>query len=92
MAFLRFISYNWLGWKSKESKKAMTLEWILALVLFCVLHLVLAIMLLNDLANREKVLGRRKAPWAIAIIFVTYLGSLLYLLCHPKIFSDSDSK
>ncbi len=66
----------------------MKLEWILTLVLFCVLHLVLAIMLLHDLANRERVLGGRKAPWAIAILFVTFLGSLLYLLCHPKIFYE----
>ena len=69
----------------------MELERILALVLFCILHLVLAVMLLQDLANRERVLGGRKAPWAIAIIFITFLGSLLYLLCHPKIFYDSDS-
>jgi len=68
------------------------LEWILSLVLFCILHLVLAIMLLHDLANRKRVLGGRKAPWAIAILFVTFLGSVLYLLCHPKIFYDSDDK
>lgn len=70
----------------------MGLEQILALILFCILHLVLAIMLLNDLAGRERVLGGRKAPWVIAILFITFLGSLAYLLCHPKIFYDSDSK
>ncbi len=70
----------------------MELEWIWALVLFCILHLVLAIMLLRDLADRKRVLGGRKAPWAIAILFVTFLGSLLYLLCHPKIFYGSDDK
>jgi len=70
----------------------MELERILALVLFSILHLVLAIMLLQDLANRERVVGGRKPPWAIAIIFVTFLGSLLYLLCHPKIFYDSNYK
>ncbi len=70
----------------------MGLEQILALILFCILHLVLAIMLLNDLASRKRVLGGRKAPWAIAILFITFLGSLAYLLCHPKIFYDSDSK
>jgi len=70
----------------------MDLEWILALVVFCVLHLVLALLLLHDLADRKRVLGGRKVPWAIAIIFVTFLGSLLYLLCHPKIFYDSDSR
>jgi len=70
----------------------MELERILALVLFCILHLVLAMMLLQDLADRKQVLGGRKAPWAVAIIFVTFLGSVLYLLCHPKIFYDSDHK
>ncbi len=68
----------------------MELEQILALALFCILHLVLAMMLLRDLADRKRVLGGRKAPWAIAILFVTFLGSLLYLLCHPKIFYGSD--
>jgi len=70
----------------------MELEWYLALALFSILHLALAIMLLQDLANRKRVLGGRKAPWAIAILFVTFLGSLLYLLCHPKIFYDSEHK
>ena len=70
----------------------MDLERVLALVLFSILHWVLAIMLLHDLTTRKKVLGGRKAPWAIAIILVTFLGSLLYLLCHPAIFYGSDEK
>jgi len=70
----------------------MELEWILALVLFCILHLVLAMMLLHDLANRKQVLGGHKAPWAIVILFVTFIGSLLYLLSHPKIFYSSDNE
>ena len=70
----------------------MELEWYLALVLFSILHLTLAIMLLQDLADRKRVLGGRKAPWAVLILFVTFLGSLLYLLCHPGIFYDSEHK
>ncbi len=73
---------------AKQREKAMALEWILTLVLFGILHLVLAVMLLHDLASRERVLGGRKAPWAIVIIFITFLGPLLYLLCHPRIFYD----
>ena len=65
-------------------------ERLIALLLFSLLHWVLAVMLLHDLANRKQVLGGRKAPWAVAILFVTFLGSLMYLLCHPKIFYDSD--
>ena len=70
----------------------MELEWILRLVLFGILHWVLAIMLLHDLASRQRVLGGRKAPWAIVIALVTFLGSLLYLLCHPQIFREDDDK
>jgi len=64
----------------------MDLQWYLALVLFGILHIVLALMLLQDLARRNKVIGGHKAPWAILIIFVTFIGSLLYLVCHPQIF------
>jgi len=68
------------------------LEQILALIVFSLMHWVLALMLLEDLGDRKRVLGGRKWPWAIAIIFVTFLGSLVYLLCHPKIFYGSDDK
>ncbi len=70
----------------------MGLEWILRLVLLGILHWVLAVMLLHDLASRRRVLGGRKAPWAIAIVLATFLGSLLYLLCHPQIFREEDDK
>jgi len=64
----------------------MDLQWYLALLLFGILHIMLALMLLQDLARRNKVIGGHKAPWAILIIFVTFIGSLLYLVCHPQIF------
>jgi len=70
----------------------MELERVLALLLFGILHWVLAIMLLRDLANRKRVLGGKKAPWAIVIILVTFLGSLIYLLCHPGIFYGSENE
>ena len=70
----------------------MELEWLLRLVLFSLLHWVLAIMLLQDLAGRKRVLGGRKWPWAVVIIFVTFLGSVLYLLCHPRIFVGGDDE
>lgn len=66
----------------------MDLERILGLVLFGLLHWVLAAMLLGDLSSRKRVLGGHKAPWAVAIILVTFVGSLAYLLCHPGIFYD----
>ncbi|UCB43650.1 MAG: hypothetical protein JSV77_03100 [Dehalococcoidales bacterium] len=69
----------------------MGLEWILQLVLFGVLHWALAALLLQDLANRKQVVGKRKAPWAIAIMFVTFVGSLVYMLCHPRVFLEDDT-
>ena len=68
----------------------MELEWILQLVLFGALHWVLAVLLLRDLAARRRVLGGRKAPWALAITLLTFLGSLLYMLCHPQVFIEDD--
>ena len=74
----------------------MELESILKLILFSLSHWVLAAILLRDLAARKRVLGKRKWPWAVVIIFITFLGSLLYLLCHPQILlssnDDSDDK
>lgn len=70
----------------------MGLERILALILLGVLHLVLAGMLLDDLARRRRILGRRKAPWAVAIVFIAFVGPLLYMLCHPRMFYSSDDE
>ena len=60
-------------------------EWILRIVLFSIVHWLLAGVLLNDLASRQRVFGRRKPPWAIIILFIPCFGSLLYLLFHPEI-------
>ncbi len=70
----------------------MELDWILRLILFAVMHWILAIMMLQDLASRERVLGGRKWPWALIILLVTFLGSLLYLVCHPRIIIGGDYK
>jgi len=66
------------------------LEWILELVLFSILHLILAGIVLNDIANRDRVLGGHKAPWVIIVILLTFVGSLLYLLCHPQILGGDE--
>ena len=71
----------------------MELDSILKLVLFAISHWVLAVLLLYDLAKRKRVLGGRKWPWAVVMIFITFLGSLLYLVCHPQVlFGGSDDK
>ncbi len=68
----------------------MQLERILVLIVMGILHLVLVGMLLDDLAHRKRVFGGRKAPWAMAIIFIAFVGAFLYLLCHPRIFYGGD--
>lgn len=70
----------------------MTADWIIRIILFSIVHWILAGFTLHDLVSRQKVFGNRKAVWAILIIFIPNLGSLLYLAFHPQIFSpDSDN-
>ena len=68
------------------------MEWqfLLRLVILGILHWVLALMMLQDLAYRDRVLGGKKALWAVFIIFFLIIGSLIYLLCHPQIFFGED--
>ena len=68
----------------------MDLEWILQLVLFGALHWVLAVLLLQDLVNRQHVLGGRKAPWVLVIALFAFIGSILYMLSHPQVFLEDD--
>ncbi len=60
-------------------------EWIVRIVLFGIVHWVLAGVLIQDLASRQKVFGGRKPPWAVVILLIPCFGSLLYLLFHPQI-------
>lgn len=69
----------------------MDLTRILVIVLLSVLHLLLAGMLLDDVATRKKVLGGRKIPWIIIIFFIVFVGALVYLLCHPRVFYGNDN-
>lgn len=67
-------------------------EWIVRIILFGIVHWILAGFTLNDLASRQRVFGRRKAPWAIIILIIPCFGSILYLLFHPQIFNPDDNK
>ncbi len=67
-------------------------EWVFRVILFGVAHWILAGILLNDLAAREKVFGGRKWPWGILIIFIAALGSILYLAFHPDILNPDSSR
>jgi len=67
-------------------------EWILRIVLFGIVHLILAGVLLHDLASRQGVFGGHKPPWAIVILIIPCFGSLLYLLFHPRILNPDYSQ
>lgn len=69
----------------------MSLDWIVRIVLFAIVHWVLAGIMLNDLSSRQRVFGRRKAPWALVILFLPCFGSLLYLAFHPQILSPDQN-
>ena len=67
-------------------------EWILRIVLFGIVHWILAGVMLHDLASRQRVFGVRKPPWAVLILVVPCFGSILYLLFHPQIFNTDESE
>ena len=67
-------------------------EWILRIVLFGIVHWILAGVLLQDLASRQRVFGGSKLPWAIVILIIPCFGSVLYLLFHPQILNPDSSR
>jgi hypothetical protein len=67
-----------------NGRRAVDFEWILGLILFGILYQVLAIVLLQDLVNRDRVLGGHQAPWFVIIIFITFVGSLYISSVIPR--------
>jgi hypothetical protein len=67
-------------------------EWVIRIVLFSIVHWVLAGFLLHDIANRERVFGGYKPPWVIAILIIPCFGSVLYLLFHPQVLNPDRSQ
>jgi hypothetical protein len=57
---------------------------IVKIVILALIHWMLVPLALQALIEKRRVLGGRKAPWAVAIVFMTCLGSLLYLIFHPQ--------
>jgi len=54
-------------------------------VVLGIVHWTLVPIALEDLFERQRVIGGRRGPWALTILFITCLGSLFYLLIHPEI-------
>lgn len=62
----------------------MEAETILKIVGIGLLHWMLVPLALDNLARRQRVLGGRKAPWAVSVLFLTCFGSLLFMMLHPQ--------
>jgi len=67
-------------------------EWIVRIILFGIVHWILAGILIKDLASRPKVFGGHKPPWALIILIIPCFGSILYLMFHPQILKPDDSR
>ena len=53
-------------------------------VVLGIVHWGLVPMAMQDLVTRQSVIGGHKGLWALAILFFTCLGSLLYFIIHPE--------
>ena len=49
-----------------------------------IVHWGLVPMALENLFSRQKVLGGHKGFWGVAIVLLTCVGSLAYLILHPE--------
>ncbi len=65
----------------------MEIDWVFItkIVILSLIHWMLVPAALNSLMRNANVLGGKKTPWAICIVFLLCLGSLLYLICHPEL-------
>jgi len=57
---------------------------IIFLAFFALLHWALVPRALQGLFERQRAVGGRMAPWALAIVFLTCFGPLSYLVLHPQ--------
>jgi len=55
------------------------------IVLLGLIHWMLVPLALKSLLARDRVIGGRKAPWALTIVLMACVGSLLYLIFHPQL-------
>jgi hypothetical protein len=65
---------------------------ILKVILIAFINWALVPFALKALVERKHVLGGKKAPWAVAIIFLTCAGSLLYLIFHPNFGVETETR
>ena len=65
---------------------------ILRFIAIGLLHWILVFKALRSLIERKNVLGGKKTPWALAIIFITCIGPILFLLLNPVAADQIETK
>lgn len=74
--------------KGTEEAQTMESEVVLRIVILIaalgLVHWGLVPVALENLFSRQNVLGGHKGLWGLAIVFLTCLGSLSYLILHPE--------
>lgn len=72
----------------------MTIDMILItkIILLGFIHWMLVPFALRALLDRKQVVGGKKAPWAVAIVSLTCVGSLIYLIFHPTFGAATDTQ
>jgi hypothetical protein len=63
----------------------MDLEMILKIVLLGLVHWALVPIALTNLIQRQRVFGQIKGFWVPAILFITCIGPLAYLIIHELV-------
>jgi hypothetical protein len=64
-------------------------EWLVRIILFAIIHWVLAGIMMTDILTRSRVIGGRKGIWLAIVMMIPGFGSLLYVLLHPDILHAS---
>ncbi len=65
---------------------------IVKIIVLGLIHWTLVPIALQALIERRRVIGGKKAPWAAAIVLLTGLGSLLYLIFHPQLQRETQTR
>ncbi len=65
---------------------------LIRIILIATIHWILVLIALRTLSERKNVLGGKKTPWALAIIFITCIGSILFLLLNPVAAGQPETK
>ena len=68
------------------------ITFILKIILLGFIHWMLVPFALKALIDRKRVVGGSKAPWAVTIVLLTCVGSLIYLVFHPTFGAMADTQ